>query len=48
MLLHVSPMHEEHIAVQYNPFFRLLHFFPQAILHPHDIIKKQFLVQQLH
>ena len=31
MLLHVRPMHEEHIAVQYNP---------QAILHQHDIINK--------
>ena len=33
-------MHEEHIAVQYIPFSRHLHLFPQAILHPHDIISK--------
>ena len=40
MLLHVYPMHEKHIAVQYNPFFRLLHLFSQAILNQHDIINK--------
>ena len=30
MLLHVCAMHEEHIAVQYDPFLQHLHLFTQG------------------